>query len=101
MIRPQTIVLAVGPTVLLARRALAERGIAPAAAGLGLRMVTRAPQLRGWSHGTPVAATEIRAWRGFGREAELLGLCLLAMLGSGRLRMLQDEDVAALLADAA
>jgi hypothetical protein len=98
--KPQKILLAIGPTVMTARKALTERGLDPEKID-GLRMITRAAGLRGWSHGTPVAAIDIDDWAAAGETGRELALCLMAMLGNGRLRLMQDEDVAQLRAEAA
>lgn len=95
------IILAVGPSPFFCKAALEAHGLDPVSAGPGLRMVTRAPALRGWSHGTPVAAFAIHDWPHCSQAAADLAACLLAMLGTGQLRLLQDEDIAALRAEAA
>jgi hypothetical protein len=100
MRRAPKILLAIGPTVMMARKALTERGLDPEKID-GLRMITRAHGLRGWSHGTPVAAIDIEDWAATGDIGRELSLCLMAMLGNGRLRLMQDEDVAQLRAEAA
>lgn len=100
MREPPKIILAVGPTVLMARQALTDRGINPERVD-GLRMITRAHCLRGWTHGTPVAALDIDAWAATGDPGAELAACLLAFIAQGRLRLMQDEDVAQLLAEAA
>ncbi|MDB5582810.1 MAG: hypothetical protein JWR80_7986 [Bradyrhizobium sp.] len=96
-----TIILAVAPFPDLAKAALEARGLDPVAAGPGLRMVTRAPALRGWSPGTPVVANSINYWGLSGPSGAQLAICLLSMLRTGKLRLLQDEDIARLKADAA
>lgn len=88
------ILLAVGPTPDLAKRALTENGLSPDG-GWRMRMVTRFTGLRGWSHGTPVVAIEVSRWPQLaGWQGAALESALMAMLGSGRLRLAQDADLA-------
>lgn len=90
----ETILLAVGPTVTMQRAALAERGIDPLDPRLSIRPISRATQLRGWSHGTPVVAKDISTWGSVGdRAGEELADCLLNQLRIGRFRLLQDHEV--------
>jgi hypothetical protein len=98
--KPPKILLAVGPTVLMARKALTDRGLDPERID-GLRMITRAHCLRGWTHGTPVAAIDIDDWGLTGDTGAELAACLLALFASGRLRLMQDDDVEQLRAEAA
>ena len=95
----EIIILAVAPTPSMARQALAGRGLDPVLPGIGLRMVTRCAQLRGWSHGTPVVAERISEWGDLaGHDGEFLAHTLLAQIKAGRLRLLQDNEVNAIMA---
>jgi hypothetical protein len=100
--QPETIVLVVAPTPLMARRALAVRGLDPLMPGIAYRMATRIGLLRGWSPGTPVVADRISEWAGIaGAEGEMLANVLLAQIGRGCLRLLQDSDIEQMKADCA
>lgn len=101
MREPGPILLAVGPTPDLARRALAENGLVPDG-GARLRMVTRFMALRGWRHGTPVVAVETRRWPVVaGWQGQALENTLMTMLGCGRLRLAQESDLEKFRKDAA
>jgi len=94
MARDSHILLVVGPTPVLAREALLANGLVPDG-GRNLRMVTRVPGLRGWSHGTPVVFTRTDEWAMLaGWDGMQLGDVLFALINSGRLRIAQDEDIA-------
>ena len=89
------ILLVVAPTPTLGFSALAARGLAPDLPGIALRPVGRALQLRGWSHGTSVVADRISEWAALaGAEGESLAHVLLAQIAAGRLRFLQDDEIA-------
>ena len=101
MKKPPRIVLAVGPDVVSARKALDAHGLDPIMAGIEIRMVTRAQALRGWSRGTPVAACSVEDWRLTGPRGADLADALLACIAAGRLRLLQDHDIERLRAETA
>lgn len=95
----ERIILAVAPTPSMARQALAGRGLDPVLPGAAVRMATRFWQLRGWSHGTPVVAERISEWAALaGRDGEHLADVLMAQISAGRLRLLQDDEVNAIMA---
>jgi hypothetical protein len=95
------VVLAIGPTVEMARNALVARGLDPRLPGLELRYATCRRPPRGWSHGTPIVADTIGEWGLISDEAGLLADLVLACLASGRFRLLQDDEVRNMLGELA
>lgn len=93
--RKPKILLVVAPNIVEAHRAAKAYGIDPQACAGLLRTVTQAHRLRGWSHGTPIIATNRATW---GRSAETLALdtALDAFLRTGRLRLAGDADISEL-----
>lgn len=87
------LILAVGPTPLLVKRALAENGIVTDG-GRMIRMVTRYHALRGWGRVMPVVAIDIDGWGDTaGYEGHMLRETLLAMIAKGQMRIAQPADL--------
>lgn len=93
--RKPKILLVVAPNIVEAHKAARAYGIDPVICAGLLRTVTHAHRLRGWSHGTPIIATNRATW---GRSTETLALdtALDAYLRTGRLRLAGDADISEL-----
>lgn len=87
------LILAVGPSVVLVKRALEENGIATDGGQL-IRMVTRHTALRGWSRVMPVVACDVDRWGELaGYDGHMLRETLLRMMAKGQMRIAQDADL--------
>lgn len=89
--RKSKILLVVAPTLFQCRKTLDVFGI-PVARISDIRSVTKALQLRGWSHGTPVISTDRDQWFATQQGAEL-SMALDAMMLDGRLRVAGQHEI--------
>ncbi|NTF32323.1 hypothetical protein [Rhizobium skierniewicense] len=89
--RRSKILLVVAPTLFQCRKTLDAFGIPVTRIG-DIRSVTKALQLRGWSHATPFIATERDQWFATQQGAEL-SMALDAMTLDGRLRVASQTEI--------
>lgn len=89
--RKSKILLVVAPSLFQCRKTLDAFGI-PLARLADIRSVTKALQLRGWSHGTPFIAADREQWFATQQGAEL-SMALDAMMLDGRLRVAGQREI--------
>lgn len=89
--RRSKILLVIAPSLYQCRRTLDAYGIPVSRIG-DIRAVTKALQLRGWSHATPFIATGRDQWFATGQGTEL-SLAVDAMMLDGRLRVASQREL--------
>lgn len=89
--RRNQILLVIAPSLFQCRKTLDAFGIPISRIG-EIRSVTKALQLRGWSHGAPFIAAERDQWFATQQGAEL-SMALDAMMLNGRLRVASQSEI--------
>jgi len=89
--KPPRILLVVAPNLMACIKTAKEFGIEPGLSD-GLRTVSQAYKLRGWSRGTPFIAQDRANWAAT-RQGKELDMVLDIYVQQGRLRIANEKDL--------